>query len=310
MSVTKLLQTLVKWQQAKVFRYLWTLQLATFYTILRNEFGMNVSQVRPDIILAGIPIYSVNKIGHTASDELLKYRSMGGVFLAHQKGGKKTFHFRAFFFGPSRFLFIAALEALQQVGTETTKKIEQNATTLKDGGQLTYSDPKKSVIDPESISKTNVQAPLIEYTNHGEFKDQIYAFHRTFPIITETRIYMNMYMETLVIKRDIKYGRDIVEVQCAFREYDEPTEYQTTGDDVDEKKRKFYRIYIPEDKLKMMRFSDLSINFAWALKNTINDMGFTGERLYKKERGKFAWELGTLATLYGIHRITQKIKYG
>jgi len=303
-TVTNLLKTLVKWQKAKVFRYLWTAQLMGIYTALRNEFGINISQIKPDVLIAGIPIYSASKIGHAASDELMKYRSMGGVFLAHQKGGKKTLLFRAIFFGPSRFLFVKALEALQLTGTESARSVEG----LDEAKKLTFiGEPKKGLIDPASISISNVQAPLIEYTNYGAFKNQIYAFHRTFPIITETRIYMNMYMETLVIKRDIKFGRDAVQVQCAFREYDEPTEYQTTGDKPD---RRFYRVYIPDDKFKKMRLTDFGVNFAWALKNTINDLGFTKEKLYKKEKNKFYWELGTLATLYGIHVATQKIRYG
>lgn len=309
MSVTtaEILQDVVKQEKERRRRYIWTGTLMAIYSLLRSEFGLDVSQVKPDIMIAGIPIYNINKIGHAASDEIMKYRSMGGVFLAHQKGGKKTLLFKARFFGPSRFLFVKALEALQLSGTESAKKILGDKS-LNEAGALTFVNEKKGLIDPASISPTSVQAPLIEYTNYGEFKNQIYAFHRTFPIITETRIYMNMYMETFVIKRDIKFGRDAVEVQCAFREYDEPTEFQRTAEKPDV--RRFYRVYIPDEKIKKMRLTDFTVNFAWAIKNTINDLGFTKEKLYKKEKGKFWWEFGTLATLYGIHTVTQKIRYG
>ena len=126
---------LAKLTTQKARRYAWTTMLAKQYIAMTGRGQLPWAepvQHAPDIIIAGIPVWNVNKIGHASSDEILKYRSMGGVFLAHQKGGKHTFKFTAHFFGPIRYILTKLLEGILILGSESAEKIgEPKLTELK-----------------------------------------------------------------------------------------------------------------------------------------------------------------------------------
>ena len=80
----------------KARRIAWITMLMAEYLQLRQTDNDNSGNYkRPEIIVAGIPIWGLGRIGHALSDEILKYRSTGGFFMAHQKGSKETFKFTA-----------------------------------------------------------------------------------------------------------------------------------------------------------------------------------------------------------------------
>ncbi len=277
----------------KVKRYAWTALLMSEYLLLRGQGIGEGTLIKPDLIIAGIPVWHVNKLGHAASDEILKYRSMGGIFLAHQKGGKHTFKFTAKIFGPMRLITYKLLEALQLLGTEEAKKVKPNLVKLKN---IRWANEKKNLINVKDMQEGgSLGSPIIDFTKTDGFPNEDYAYHRTFPIITETRIYTDMYLETLVMRESVKLGKDVMEIQCAFRQYLAPTSYQRTLIN-EQTEREYYTTFVPDKMVKVFRNIDLAINLAWTTQQTFFDIlgQSSPDLIYQKPDGKFGWEGGIL----------------
>lgn len=264
-----------------------------------------IGNLKPDLIIGFIPVYNVNKLGHASSDDVLKYRAMGGVFLAHQKGGRQTFHLRAKLIGPQRFLLLKALETLQMVGGEAAKKV----SGLSGGsGLLKTLGNEGKVLDYSTVRKTKDKTPVTDYTGRGEFKDQEYAYHTTYPIITPTRIYTDMYMETLVMREDIRMGKDVIEVQCAFRQYNPPTTFQRTPisgaqENFDPEHKRFYRVFRLDHEIKNYQRNDLFLNVAWLSIMMTRDIMNHSEEYYRADTaasGRVLWEIGNVAALFAL----------
>ena len=66
----------------------------------------------PEVIVGPVPLYSVQRIQRGISDRKIKYRAIGDLFLAHQKGTKDSLRIDGTLFGPQRYLFLTALQAL------------------------------------------------------------------------------------------------------------------------------------------------------------------------------------------------------
>ena len=197
-------------------RYLWAGSLASAFMGLRAT----IPELAPEIILGGIPIYNIQRQGHAASDELLKYRSMGGVFLAHQKGGNRTFIFTVKAFGPFRLALIRVLEELQWKGKED-KGMVQDISEVNDILSYAGETDKLAKIDGQTTRSTNL---ITSYTaEYDEYLEEEYVYHKTIPIITDSKIYTNMYLETLVYREDVRLGMNCMEIRCAFRQYLPPT---------------------------------------------------------------------------------------
>lgn len=297
----------------KLKRYAWTSLLMTEYLALRGFVGEGV-QIKPDIIVAGIPVWNINRLGHAVSDEILKYRSMGGIFLAHQKGGKQTFHFTARIFGPMRFVTYKLLEALQLLGSEDAKGIGDltDITTVPglDSVDLDWISQKGNIVAAEpQIAAGSLGSPFIDWSKQSEFANEEYAFHRTFPIITDTKIYTDMYLETLVAREDVKFGKNVLEIECAFRQYTAPLYYQKTTPN-EEGSRKYYTTFVPKDLLDGIQRNENVMNVLWAAAMTfyytIGEL--SPDVLFQKPLGKDLWEATTLVlgmiAHYGISRYT------
>jgi len=298
-------KTYQKTMAKKVKRYAWTAMLMAEYNVMRGEGNFVGTIIKPEIIVAGVPVWHVNRLGHAASDEILKYRSMGGIFLAHQKGGKHTFKFTAKIFGPMRLITYKLLEGLQLLGTEESRDV----TDLVKLKNIKWANEKKSLVDAKDMKAAgSLGSPIIDFTKSGNFTQEEYGFHRTFPIITETRIYTDMYLETLVMRESVKLGKDCMEIECAFRQYIAPTSYQRTVENK-EVERQYYTVFIPDKMIKLFRSLDLLINISWTAQQTLNDVigQSNPDIMYRKGLGKFGWEgiylLGALTAHIGLSAI-------
>lgn len=244
---------IVKFKQQRKKRALITLAMLGEYLALTEATGMPA----PNAIIAGIPIYNMTKIGHAVSDELMKYRSTGGVFLAHQKGGKHTLRMTLKLFGSYRYLVLKLFQTLQQLGVEEALNIMQN---LNRGPNITLTSQNYPI--PIDIVSPDTGSELMDYSRYGQMSDQEYSYHRTFPVITDTKIYMDMYLETLTYSTDVKYGTsaggNIIEINLLFRQYLAPTHYQTNvievkSEEKEVEKVKFYRTYTTAKEAKLQR---------------------------------------------------------
>lgn len=286
------LKTYQKTMAKKVKRYAWTALLMTEYNVFRGQGNFEGTIIKPEIIIAGIPVWHINKLGHASSDELLKYRSMGGIFLAHQKGGKHTFKFTAKIFGPMRLITYKLLEGLQLLGTEESRDVNK----LVELNKISWANAKKSLVEAKDMKAAgSLGSPIIDFTKSDNLNIEEYGYNRTFPVITETRIYTDMYLETLLMRESVKLGKDVMEIECAFRQYIPKTSYQET-DLNKETERRYYTVFIPDRMIKLFRGLDLLINIAWATQQTFQD--YIGQSspdiIYQKPDGKFTWEGGIL----------------
>lgn len=261
----------------KKWRYIWTTALAAEFVALR----LAPVRFKPDAILAGLPVYHIQREGHAASDELLKYRSMGTLFLAHQKGGKRTFKCTLKIQGPARLYVLSFLQNLQKTG------IQENLS-IWDFSQSNSLDIIKSETEFTSPT-TNAKIRYMEgYRPIG--LEQI-AYHKTFPIITDTKIYTNMYLETLRYVEDIKVGVDVMEIDCAFREFIPPMHVIWYEGNEEKKKKGYFSAFITDDERDALRRIDLLFNVSWAMRRWFADM----QDLEQKQINQYTIEGAVLA---------------
>lgn len=236
---------------------------------------------KPDAIIAGLPIYHTQHEGHAASDETLKYRSMGTIFLAHQKGGKRTFKCTLRIEGPARLYVLMYLQFLQKNGMEQKITLSTFANDL--GIVLGFQVELEPFISPSVNDK-------IRYMQGDEIESQMIEWHKTFPIITDTKIYTNMYLETLRYVEDIKIGVDTMEIDLAFREFIPPQHVMWYGGN--EKEKGYFTTWLTDEERDALRRIDLSINAIWSLRPLFAD--FFSPDIQQKQLGQYVIEASVL----------------
>lgn len=265
--------------QQKQKRYVATVAMALEYLALQ----LAPTTYHPDMIIAGMPVYHVQKEGHAASDEILKYRSMGTIFLAHQKGGKRTFKCTLKINGPARLYVLGFLQYLQRSGVQEDYSLGTYfSQTILDESMV--QDP---FIPPGANSKVKY---IQDYEN---IERETIAYHKTFPIITDTKIYTNMYLETLRYTEDVKLGIETMEIDCAFREFIAPMHIRwykpKKEDDVG-----YFSTWITDEERNSLRRIDLFLNVFWGIKSVIGEVEF--KQIEQKQMDQYTIEAGILAT--------------
>lgn len=157
-----------------------------------------ISRYYPDAIIGTVPMYSVQRIERGLSDRILKYRAIGDVFLAHQKGSTDTLRVDGTLYGDTRLLELVALITLQAYSETELKDIAGN---LNFGGTVG------------------------EFGAMGQVTGQ-YESHFTVPIITQSEILLDMYLQTIEWHHTIdEGGYDIIKYHLLFRKHIEPKNY-------------------------------------------------------------------------------------
>jgi hypothetical protein len=276
-NITKNWKDILKDKQA---RYTATIAMALEYIALQ----LLPTEHHPDMIIAGMPIYHVQREGHAASDETLKYRSMGTIFLAHQKGGKRTFKCTLKVNGPVRLPVLGFLQYLQRKGVQDNYSVGNYFNQINID-VMSERDPK-TFVPPGANSK-------VKYIqDYKGMEDETIAYHKTFPIITDTKIYTNMYLETLRYTEDVKLGYETIEIDCAFREFIAPMHIRW------HKPRKtgsmgYFSTWITDEERDALKRIDLFFNIFWGTKNIIEDTLL--KQMENKEVDKFTIDGAVLA---------------
>jgi hypothetical protein len=190
------------------------------YNTCRYYFG-NFYSVQPAAVIAGIPLGSLQEVSHATSDRTLKYRATGGIFLAHQEGGDQTLRLVGKAWGVNRYVFLSMLDLLFLYGSpQIVDLFNHNVAAM--GAAV-----------PSQISPIyNSNTPWLHYDlfSLDEGKEEK---HLTFPIITKTRIYTNMYIETYEFTESVENGMDCITYSIFFRKYrpEYPYKYAKTEDE-------------------------------------------------------------------------------
>jgi len=239
---------------------------------------------QPDSIIAGLPVYNLQHEGHAASDELLKYRSIGTIFLAHQKGGKRTYRCTLLIEGPARLYVLAFLQRLQRLGIQQDLTINEFTT-------LSGLEIPPSVEEPFIPPSANDKIRYIHgYQHVGK---EMIAYHKTCPIITDTKIYTNMYLETLRYTEDIKIGAEVMQIDCAFREFIPPMHIRWYKGNADKKERGYFATWLTDEERSALRRIDLLINSMWAFRSYFEET--LHPDIQQKQSGQYNIEGAILA---------------
>lgn len=172
-----------------------------------NFFGDLVLPYRPDVIIGAMPFYSAQKLERGMSDRILKYRAIGDIFLAHQRGSTDTLRVDMTLFGPYRGWYLLYLLALQQGGESRLKELNLN------------------VVGPVPVE--NIDIPKT-----GKLQ---YESHMTFPIVSQTAIMLDMYLQTIEWhqEKDIG-GHEVIFIHLLLRKHIDPISVNVAS--VDSKK--------------------------------------------------------------------------
>ena len=174
---------------------------------LMRYYFLSYMPIQPSVLLAGIPMPSVAEISHAMSYRILKYRAKGGIFLAHQEGGEQTLRIVGKAFGRNRFLFLTMLDFLFLYGSAKVVDLLVKAPTI-----LTLGIPT-----PEFALEPQVD-PWIQI-NQSSVDEGREEQHLTFPVITKSKIYTNMYIETYEFTESIENGMNCITYAIFLRKY-------------------------------------------------------------------------------------------
>ena len=198
-----------------------------------------------EVLVGPIPLYSVQSMERSRSDRIVKYRAIGDVFLAHQKGTKDSLRVDGILVGPMRNLIIAYLLSLQQRGEERLKELEA------------LNQDKVNISVNENIPK-----------NKNKSTVEMYAKHETFPIITQTSIMLDMYLQTIEWNESVENGTQCIKYHLLFRKYIEPKGWEAMSPD-----KKDMNMYneLYNETYSVRRRKELYYDIAWKAKKMIGE---------------------------------------
>jgi len=189
--------------------------VSMMFTLCTYYFG-NEAKIKPAAVIGGIPLGTVSELSHAISDRILKYRSKGGIFLAHQEGGDQTLRIVGKAWGPNRYWFLTMLDFLFLHGQASShdmfaESLRNSPLTGASLGAL-----------PEGVVGTSPWAKI----DLDDIEDGMEEKHLTFPVVTRNRVYNNMYIETYDYIESVDLGMNVVEYTLFFRKYLPATRYK------------------------------------------------------------------------------------
>jgi len=174
---------------------------------LMRYYFLNYLPIQPSCVMAGIPMPSVQELSHAMSDRILKYRATGGIFLAHQEGGEQTLRIVGKAFGRNRYLFLTMLDFLFLYGSAKVVDLFASAPSVVGLGIPLPTFRLNPTKDPWA----EVQALNLESGKEEQ--------HLTFPVITRSKVYTNMYIETYEFTESIENGMNCITYSVFLRKY-------------------------------------------------------------------------------------------
>ena len=239
-------------------------------TTLSRYYLLNQKRIKPAAVLAGIPLGTVEELSMALSSRILKYRSTGGVFLAHQDGGNESLRIICKAWGKDRYWFLILLDFLFLYGQS---KVLDMFAGLEANPFISGTDAVLSKKDLKETAK--VKNPWTEFRreNIGEGREE---YHMTFPVVTKNRIYSSMYLETYDVVNTVSEGMNVLTVTLFLRKYRTPYPLElATVQEQNPKKKKpdttfWYRaekvkgeaVYT---KFKSLRWADSMLDFGLSL---------------------------------------------
>jgi len=239
-----------------------------------NRFYLgNKKRIKPAAVLAGIPLGTVEELSMALSDRILKFRSTGGVFLAHQEGGNETLRIVCKAWGIGRYLFLTMLDFVFMYGSAKILDLFSGSPF----GNDPYSKEVKNLKDRAELG-VEIRNPWKKFDafNKDEGREE---YHSTFPIVTKNRIYSSMYLETYDIVESVNNGMNMLTVTLFLRKYRPPYPLEfvvTRPEKKGQSRTAWYRQEKVKDKTINIKFGSLR----WL--DSIMDFGLSALILIQK----------------------------
>jgi hypothetical protein len=205
-----------------------------------TPFISSVSTKLVPIWIGYCPLFYVDNLNFGESDRTLKYRSSGGLFLAHQKGEYDGLAIRIHFYlyGPQKHTKLQALSDLRDLTSarltsldnkmmsELNTEFNKSFESYKDK----YNDARKGWLKAcEEIKKKkkDILAKIVfknfekrSTENHsGKWVDTAqYYRHKPIPFVSPDIVLRSVYLESMVIDHDAKHP-DLIEGELMVRRY-------------------------------------------------------------------------------------------
>lgn len=215
---------------------------------LAKYYFLNFNKIQPAAVISGIPLGTVTELSHAMSNDLLKFRSAGGIFLAHQEGGEQSLRIQGKAWGANRHIFLIMLDFLFRYGSSTivdlfSKGLKTDNNRMSDIGMNKNLDPWE---------------PINKYS----LEQGISTLHKTFPVITQNRVYTSMYIETYDFTESIENGMNCITYTIFFRKNQPipPQQFVKVTDIKSGKDTYYYRSDNKDPLLKTLRSMDMALD--------------------------------------------------
>ena len=179
---------------------------------------------KPDVILGLLPLYTCQYYDVAVSNDKLNYRSIKGQYMAHQKGGTRAMRIDLKLAGSDQGSYLSLLQMLHEYGAlQPPIKVQLAAAAAVGGGSAVFPLTSR-LMNPTEMIPLNGQDQkrvAVEFDNMSNPFYTIDNVHKTFDIITKDEILFGMYLETLIYSRNVKNGKDMLEVHLLCRHYDD-----------------------------------------------------------------------------------------
>ena len=172
---------------------------------------------KPDCMLGPIPLYDVRYYDVAESQDILKFRSIGAQFLAHQDGG--TFATRIDFRIPTELAYLLPLiHFLYMIGRDVVGFSPHSISrpTLRNMKSQTLKDREGLAVNATRVGKANFEWMKSEY-------------HATFPVFSKDFFLFNMYIETYSYNYNVVNGIDYLQCSVLLRKFTKPFNLHATN---------------------------------------------------------------------------------
>jgi len=213
---------------------------------------------RTAIFMGPMPLTHIKSIEIGHSGKILKWRAVGSVFLAQQKGGRDTVKIRGIIHGFEKVFVFYILWGLFIYG----KGFHKMMPKFDPLGTSSLETIRSTVGDMSAVYNRKLESPTHEA-------------HLVFPIVTQHEIVPNCYIETFSFEETIEGGKETIHYDLLCRTYERPKGFER------------FKVSNNNYQIKMKRTTRLHTVMNYAINKVWRHIR------YKQETGKL-WILDTL----------------
>ena len=176
---------------------------------------------RPDVTLGIFPFWGVTSIETASSQNILKYRAVGGQFLAHQHGGNISLRIDMILKGPTVPLQLGLLETLFSFG-QARDKINSGILyqPFFKGDVSRALRGETTTAAQQAIQQANpTTGDNISKVGKDDYNWIRSEYHNTFAIASRDFVMTGMYVESFIYYRNVGTDPSLVYVSLLCRKF-------------------------------------------------------------------------------------------